>query len=661
MHASATKLQLIIEGTKQYIVPMFQRTYTWESREWDALWDDIIETASEPGARDHFIGSIVTIPTHAVPEGVTKYILIDGQQRLTTVYILLAAIRDAARSIPGTLADEIDHVLLTNQYKTGTDSLKLYPTQGDRKSFVAIMGCTTQPEQSQIARAYKHFDRKLRSKDLPSLDVIKRTIVERLEVVSVVLDHDDNPHLIFESLNAKGQPLSQADLIRNYFFMRIDVSNQEHLYQTYWLPMQDALAGNLTEYIRHFMMKDGTSVRQGDVYSALKQRADGKHTQEEVVDYLRTLAEFAKYYVTLLRPSEESCVMIQKRMERLNRIEVTTAYPLLLNLLHDRAQGRHTSHEVADILDVLENYLIRRYVCNVPTNQLNKIFSAIYAQASQHHSIVDGIKEALRTRNYPRNAEFRDRLVSSKLYRAGVENGKPKIILEQLETSFGHKESVPSDNLTIEHVMPQTLTDWWKHHLGPDWEVAYETLLDTLGNLTLTAYNSPLSNAPFSHKKQILGQSHVELNSYFASVPNWDEAAIRRRAAELAERALSVWPYFGLDAEAPTSSDQAVTGRAPKAVTILGQRYEVETWREVEQHTLETIALLDEDRMVEIISKYPKFVGKDPTAFRQSRQLASGLFIEVNLSADAIYRFCIQATEVAGLTSDEWQVDLVNN
>lgn len=658
MKASETKLQPVIEGTKQYVVPLFQRTYTWDIKEWDTLWSDILEISADEDGRSHFIGSMVTMPTQSVPEGVSKFLLIDGQQRLTTLYILLAVLRDKARNLSGTLASEIEEVLLTNRFKTGSDTYKLLPTQGDREAFISIIGGGLQHTDGQITKAYKYFDRKLRSNELPSLEIIKKAIVERLALVSIVLDRDDNPYLIFESLTAKGRPLSQADLIRNYFFMRIHVGEQESLYHAYWKPMQDDLGPDLTEYIRHFLMKDGSMVKQGDVYFALKDRVDQKKTQQEVVQYLQSLVQFSGYYARILRPDEDPNSKIRQRMHRLNRIEVTTAYLFLLNLYHDRAIGRIEDDEVAEILDLIENFLIRRFVCGVPTNQLNKIFPSMYPQASHNPSLVDGVKEFLRTKNYPRDNEFHSRLVSSKLYGQGDRVAKTKIILERLEASFEHREPVPFDQLTVEHVMPQTLTDWWKEHLGDNWEITYETLLDSLGNLTLTGYNSPLSNENIEHKRNILSQSHLDLNKYFANITRWDETAIRQRAEALAERALAIWKYFGSEAEDTQAIGEDVTGRTPVAVVILGQQFAVTSWRDVAQKTLEAIAELDEERMSQIVAQFPRLVGSDSGRFRSSRQLANGLFMEVHLSAAAIYRFCLQATEVAELSSEDWRVVL---
>jgi uncharacterized protein with ParB-like and HNH nuclease domain len=276
MKASETKLQRVIEGTNQYVVPLFQRKYSWDTKEWNTLWEDLVELYEDDKPRSHFIGSIVTMPTQSVPEGVAKFLLIDGQQRFTTVFILLSVLRDKARtSTSGNLADEIDQTLLKNPFKQGSDAFKLLPTQGDRESFLAPIGNETTTKDDQISRAYKFFERKIRANQIPDLEKLKHIIVSQLVLVSIVLDRDDNPHLVFESLNAKGRALSQADLIRNYFFMKIHVTDQERLYGACWTPMQDRLGESLTECIRHFLMKDGGIIKQGEVYFALKERADG--------------------------------------------------------------------------------------------------------------------------------------------------------------------------------------------------------------------------------------------------------------------------------------------------------------------------------------------------------------------------------------------------
>jgi hypothetical protein len=480
--------------------------------------------------------------------------------------------------------------------------------------------------------------------------------VSQLILVSIVLDRDDNPHLVFESLNAKGRALSQADLIRNYFFMKIHVDEQERLYRACWTPMQDRLGENLTEFIRHFLMKDGAVIKQGEIYFALKERADEKSPQQ-IVEYLQEITRFAEYYARLLTPSLEPSGSVSHQMHRLNRIEVTTAYPFLLNIYDDYTAGKLSEDKFAEILRVLENFMVRRFVCGVPTYGLNKVFPALYAQVTAHATVVDGLKEVLRTKNYPRDAEFRERFISSKLYAPGERIEKTKIILERLEESFEHLEPVPMASLQIEHVMPQTLTDSWKAALGDDWEAIHDLLLHTVGNLTLTGYNVPLSNDDYSRKREILLTSHLELNKYFSAVSEWNEQSIRHRAEVLADTALQVWSYFGSEQPEPALPLHGVRGTTPKSLTILGQTFSVSTWREVIQITLETIAELDYDRFENLLAQFPRFVGRDPARFRASRQLPNGAFMETNLSAESIHRFCLQAAEVSGLSSEDWRVE----
>jgi uncharacterized protein with ParB-like and HNH nuclease domain len=626
MKASEAKLQHVIEGTNQYVVPLFQRKYSWDNKEWSTLWEDLFELYEEESAHNHFIGSIVTMPTQSVPEGVAKYLLIDGQQRFTTIFVLLAVLRDKAKATPdSTLWREIEQTLLTNPFKHGNDTFKLLPTQGDRESFLSVMRGEIGAGDDQITRAYRFFERKIRPPEVPDLEKLKQIIVSQLVLVSIVLERDDNPHLVFESLNAKGRALTQADLIRNYFFMRIHVNDQERLYGTYWTPMQERLGENLTEFIRHFLIRNGGATKQGEVYFALKEKADSK-TPKEIVAYLQEIAGFAELYLKLLNPALEPSAKVSQQMHRLNRIEVTTAYPFLLNVYHDFSLGRISEYEFAEVIGVLENFMIRRFVCSVPTYGLNKVFAALYTQANQNPSIVAGLKDALRTKNYPRDVEFRERFVSTKLYGGGDRIEKTKIILERLEESFEHREPVPFSTLQIEHVMPQTLTASWKDALGENWETVHELLLHTVGNLTLTGHNAPLSNDDYGRKRGILLNSHLELNRYFEAVTEWNDQLIRTRAEVLADRALRIWSYFGQEQSELVSISRGVTGTMPTGLVILGQRFSVSTWREVAQITLETSQERDSERFEQMLAQFPRFVGHDPSSFRSSRQLANGLF-----------------------------------
>jgi len=655
MQAKETKLQDIIEGTKQYVIPLFQRTYSWTNKEWDVLWKDLVELSESENPRTHFIGSIVNMPTVSVPEGVAKYLLIDGQQRLTTIFILLALLRNKAREISNQeFAEEINNTLLVNPYKKEYDHFKLMPTQVDRESYINIILGKTNKIENQITRAYDFFDKKLKQVSI-EFEKLKKIITSSFSIVSIVLDADDNPYLVFESLNAKGRPLTQADLIRNYFFMRIHVDKQDLIYNEYWNPMQTSLGEKMTEFIRHFLMRNGANIKQADVYYALKEVV----VNIDVEEYLKELFRFSNYYLRLVNPEFEEEPELEKYFRRLNRIEVTTAYPFLLNIYDMYARKKILKNQFVDILKILENYLIRRFICGIPTNQLNKIFPTIFIQLNNNHSdnIVEGLKNILQSKGYPKDNEFKTRLKETRLYGSGDRLIKSKLILETLEEQYNHKESISFDNLTIEHVMPQTLSEWWQNHLGEEWEEVHDLYLHTIGNLTLTAYNTELSNDDFLTKKKTFNDSHIDLNKYFSPLNAWRKTEIEERAEYLVEKCANIWNYFGQ--EQTSSADlKSVSGTVPKELSILGQKFSVNSWRDVLEQTLNTIADLEPEKFEVIANNYPRYVGKDKNKFRAIRQLQNNYFIEVNLSSQSIQKICHQAIETIELTHDDWFVEI---
>ncbi|MEA5533052.1 DUF262 domain-containing protein [Crocosphaera sp. XPORK-15E] len=661
MQASQTKLQDILDNTRQYIIPLFQRPYSWKKSEWQTLWDDILELYTTDSPRIHFMGSIVTSQIPSVPQAVTKYSLIDGQQRLTTIVILFCALRDYAKKAEEQrLAEEINDKMLVNKFSEGIDYYKLQPTQADRQVFQNIINNEENlSNYSDILECYIFFDKQLR-KNRINTRKIKQIIGNNLSFISILLSADDDPYLVFESLNAKGRPLTQADLIRNYFFMKIKTDKQESVYQQYWLPMQDSLGDNLTEFIRHYLTKSGNVVKQNDVYFVIKEQINNK----EALLYLQDLVKFSKYYAKLLDPNLEQQEQVRKCLHRINRLDIATVYPFLLNYYDEWTQNQITQQDFIDVLKIIENFILRRFVCNIQTQGLNRIFASLYLQiikdidlASQ--TLVDRLKLVLQTQGYPKDNEFREGLIQVKLY-GGNRSEKAKIILESIEESFNHKEQVSFDNLSIEHIMPQKLTDWWQQHLGEDWEITHELLIHSLGNLTLTAseYNSSISNHNFSDKQKQFNNSHLELNKYFGNQETWKREDIEKRAEYLADIALKIWNYFG-DESMKIIQPSSVTGKTPKLLNMLGTEYHVKSWRDVLEITLNTIADFEPDSFKDIMEQFPRFVGLDDKNFRDTRKLKNGAFIEVNLPAKSIYAFCLKAIETAELSQEEWDVETI--
>ena len=540
------------------------------------------------------------------------------------------------------------------------DYFKLQPTQVDRDIFHQLIQDNESNEvieNNSILECYTFFFKKIRQLN-SDLQQLQKIICTNLSVVSVVLSSNDDPYLVFESLNAKGRALTQADLIRNYFFMRIHVDKQDLIYTKYWQPMQELLGDNLTEFIRHYLTKNGIDVKQSDIYFQLKEKIN----QSDALSHLQDLYKFADYYSRLLNPELENNLKVRKRLIRINRLEVATVYPFLLNCYDEWMQKRISENELIEIFHILENFLIRRFVCNVQTRGLNRIFALLYSQVIKDvdidsNAFVERVKSVLQTKDYPKDAEFKERLLDVKLYGSN-RSEKARLILESIEESFRHKEQISFDNLTIEHILPQTLNNWWKDHLGQDWEITYELFLHTIGNLTLTAYNGELSNSDFVTKKKEYQNSHLELNSYFQDIDTWKREDIEKRAENLSHEIVNIWKYFGTEALQHSQSN-SLKGSIPKSLHIFGEEYPVRSWRDVLEVTLNTIADLEPDRFQDIMAQFPRLLGWDQKNFRSTRQLKNGVYIETNFSAKDISSLCHRAIETAGLSTQDWHVDTV--
>ena len=493
------------------------------------------------------------MPSNPTPN-VSRFILIDGQQRMTTLLLFLAAIRSVAvqRQLPH-VAAAIKDTFLTNPYAPGYAE-KFIPTQADRAEFQAAVNDAFHPTTSPVMKvAYEHAKRYVTGKDeageLFDLERLRNIIVNSLSLVSITLSAHDNPYGIFQSLNGTGVELTQADLIRNYFFMRLPLDRQQQIYDITWLPMQSALSGKdqLPDFFRYYLSKDGSAVSKNDLYEELKSRVDKNcPTTQEVEEFLVVTARFAQHYRNVLNPALELDIGVQTRLMRLNEWGVTVAYPLILNLYEDYAQQRIDAGIFAEMLADIESFVVRRYFCGIPTNRLNRIFVAAYrdsqplnAEATPNR--LDRLRAYWHEQDWPDDKRF---CADFKYYKLYQDTGRCRMTLRLLEMAEGHRELVDFDTLTIEHIMPQTLTPAWREMLGPEYQFVYETYLNTIGNLTLTGYNPTLSNYEFAAKQTIYSASNVTLNSYFAPLTKWNAVKIEQRGDYLAAHAARVWGRY---------------------------------------------------------------------------------------------------------------------
>ncbi len=547
MEARPCRMIEFFDGTKQMLVPLFQRPYEWDVPHWQTLWDDIMErythTADDPPDASHFTGAIVTAPARSVPVGVSKFLVIDGQQRLTTMAILLCAIRSRLPA-DNRRHRQISRLLLNDDYE-GNDLYKLLPTQPDRPAWMSLLENPATASESRFLRAFRFFVARLAGNDEDDQPIdpqqLFETVQQRLHVVFINLGENDDPYLIFESLNAKGADLTQADLVRNYLLLRLQSNAQEQLYHQHWLPMQDRLRDALPEFVRQYLMQSGEEVPKGQVYGVLKKRTVG--TPDALMPgEIERLNAASVFYQHIIEPRTVAEPRVRRALTRLLRWEMATAHPLLLRMYTAHAAGDVTTDEFVECLQMIESFGVRRYICGVPTNQLKRIFLTLVGVVQPGNTVVN-LRTALARgtlgRRWPKDDEFKEAWVRFRLYSRPVD--RCKFILETLEESHGHREGVDPSAATIEHVMPQTLSAEWRQDLGPSAEKTHELWLHTVGNLTLSAYNSELSNSPFAVKKRLLGDSHFELNRSVGARSKWDAEEIGQRAEELWSLAQGAW------------------------------------------------------------------------------------------------------------------------
>ena len=550
MEAAPAKVIHYFNGEKQNLIPLFQRPYKWGEDKWQTFWDDLMVQYEMGDTGTHFMGAIVSLPARSVPVGVSKYLIIDGQQRLTTVSLLLCVLRDC---LDFKSASRIQEVYLTNRFREPEDTLKFVPTQADRDEYRAIALERRTPENNKDVRmgaAYHFFKNKLLKGTDPNGESVEPakvliTLEQCLQVVMINLGDDDDPYLIFESLNFKGEPLTQADLVRNYLLMRFRHSistggEQERVHSEYWIPLENMLKTNLTEFLRHYMMKDGDDIKQGGIYAAIKAKLKTMDLTEAVEAEVQDMQRFGEFYARFIWPDKEETTSIRSCLENIKKLQVTTSYPLLLRLF-DARQTKHLSDvELENCLRLVESFVVRRAVCGVPPNSLNKLFLQLaknFPKADHTQWLHRSLSSFSTSGRFPTDAEFANAFMNQAQYGRGTTN----FILCRLEKSFNHKETVDLSKVTIEHVLPQTLTQEWKDQLGAEAEKVHSNLVNTLGNLTLTSYNSELSNLPFSEKKAKLENTHIELNRWILQQANWGAAEIEERAKTLLLRANGIW------------------------------------------------------------------------------------------------------------------------
>lgn len=556
MRANIANIVELLEGSVQYVVPIYQRTYTWKRDQCQELWDDIERIGVSTEYDSHFFGPIVCMEPEIQDIGnVRQVLVIDGQQRLTTISLLIAAfckVNDDQGEPFGVFSKEISNLYLFNDGKVGESRYKKILTQSDRETLMSLLEGKDLPEDfSEILRRnYRFFLSKLKN---ARLEIIYKGI-QGLQVVHIVLDRGrDNPQMIFESLNAKGLDLSQSDLIRNYVLMGREIDFQTKLYENYWFPMEQRFRGkgaHFNHFIRYYLiLKTKRDIAPGNLYRRFKELVQEDISPEILEGNLEEISRYSKYYLNIALLQEKNEQLLRCFAD-LHELDTAAAYPFLLKVYDFYQKGELEIDEVIKTVSLMESYILRRFVCGLPNKHLLRYFLELFGIMDEVNWMDDYLErlnekflDLHSVMRFPSDGAFRRGFTEYDIY----EFKHVKYVLRKLEDHNRSGDPVDMSELSIERIMPETLTPEWRVELGEDYEKVYEVHLNSIGNITLTNFNSDLGNISFIEKrdKQNVGflYSGLYLNESLSQEEEWNVISMTRRANKLAERAKEVWGY----------------------------------------------------------------------------------------------------------------------
>ena len=672
----------LIEGKlTRFVIPVYQRNYDWKPENCGRLFDDLVEVA-KTGRKEHFFGSIVS----QTPRGTR--VVIDGQQRITTVFLLLAAIRAQLKAGAITaddkeLAEDIEDYYLLDKKHKKEQKLRLKLVKSDGEAFKEILDEKEDEyiQGSNVTQNFLYFCGRLAGMDDVSVDDLYEAI-KSLCVIDIKLDEADDAQLIFESLNSTGLDLSEADKIRNYVLMNLDQERQESYYEDFWNKIELNTDYEVSEYIRFYLAaRQGKTPAIKRVYPAFRAYAnknfhdpEGGVLEIKTRDLLEELLRYSKHYRSSAHPDTGS-TGIDAALRAIHLFDASVTLPYVLNLLEYRAQGRIDDDSVAAVLRTIDSYLFRRWVCGVPANALNKIFETLHGDAlkgvSDGASYVEVAKYLIThkggTGRYPEDNEFLYALNTRDFYRIGnrkfylydkLENGNS---LERLKVV----EGLESGSFSVEHVMPQTLSAQWKKALGDDWERIHEEWLHKMANLTLTAYNSDYSNRLFEQKRDMedgFKESGFRMNQWVAQQDVWGEAQMKEREKMLEEQFLLLWPYptttyvpqKAMPETAALDSDAEFAGRRIAAFSFMGVRYVASQWNDMLARVLQLVHELEPAKIHSLVDA----TGFPANAFRGEdapghTMIAKGVYARTASSTAAKIDLLKSVFTVCGIVPEE--------
>ena len=661
MKGSECRLIEYMEGSKKrFIIPVYQRNYDWKIQNCKQLYDDLVKVIKNK-RKSHFFGSLVSVYE---PSGRnTEFLVIDGQQRLTTVSLLLLAMYNLIKSgivIPrdGFLDKQIYEDFLVDKYQPEETRIKLKPVKNDQKAFGKLFYDVNEYiMESNLTTNYNYFYERIQKQEI-TIDELFDAIC-RLEIINITLNNEDNPQLIFESLNSTGLDLSEGDKIRNFILMGLPSKEQDEYYDKYWNRIEEFTKYNVSSFVRDYLsVKQFAIASQKKIYISFKDYVDRQSIETE--DLLKDLLAYAKRYEILLCGGTKNKVL-DACIYRLNRLETTVTRPFFLEVLRLYDENKLDISQVAEIFLITENYLFRRTICDLPTNALNKIFLMLHREITRYEGndvgYVEKFKYALLSKKerarFPDDDEFSERFTDRQVYQM---NSKNKIyIMERLENYstaedkdiYGHCDD---GTYSIEHIMPQHLTPAWVKALGEDYEEIHEIWLHRIANLTLTAYNSKYSNSTFDEKKSMkngLEDSGIRMNTYIAKKDKWTLAELEERNQYLIGRALEIW-FAPTSAFKPAEKqmdsytlddDTSLSGRLIARFSYKNTEQPVSSWVEMFQKVLQILYAEDKSVITKLAVSTEDNVAQNFTMnvadFKKNVEIGDGIFVWTNTSTQS--------------------------
>ena len=654
-------LGLLKENKSTFNIPVYQRNYEWNREQVEQFFRDIEAIIKDDFKNGHFLGTIVFVSNEK--QGLMmERIIIDGQQRITTTVLLLKAIHDSLdknNEEEKYLKEDIYETYIINKYVDEKYKLKLKPVEEDMKAYTDLIESNQINEGSKIYSNYKLLMKLISNSEYDVQQIYMA--LSYVEIVYISLDKNsrsENPQLIFESLNSTGLSLTEADLIRNFILMGLEYDVQVELYKKYWLNIEKFLTNaRIPEFVRDYLtMKISYAPNRNKVYATFKKYyLKNNFTSEDILMDLLRYSRYYHWFVNL----ETGIDDIDEWLWRLENMKSTVVYPYLLELFDDYFEKKIINKdELLETMNIINSYLYRRTICNIPTNALNKVFASMAKGVSDLRnngkSHIEAVSDYLMGKSgssiFPRNEQFRKSFMELDIY-----NRRNRLALFTLYNieKYQHKEVVELEQLTIEHIMPQTLTPKWNIDLGRDAEEVHKLYKDTIGNLTITRYNSEMSNKSFEDKKDIYADSNIKLTRDIIEFEKWDKESIVSRANNLFKLAEKIWPvpkdnYIDVSQENLIPGEEYsimdnvdVTGYKPTALIIDNDRISITSWREMLIEM--SMFLLDFDRELFYSlldnKNFKKLIFRYPDTIKREKQLAKDLYLETKFSANDILNY----------------------